>query len=240
VENAEHAAGDAESPRSPKGVHAARRTRLFPLTRLEAFSDGVFAIVITLLVLDLHVPDSPDRLLTQLAHMWPTFLGYLVSFAFIGGSWVAHTGLTSLVRATDGVFVSLNLLLLLFVSFLPFSTSLFTTHMTDSGQRVAVVVFGLNLTLSAVVASLLARYAARADRLSRDADRAELPWLERDRWAGVVLMSLSTAVSAVFPKIAVIFYLAVSMLLILHPVWRLHRLGWTRRYAGPPEPNGSN
>ena len=229
---------NAES--QPTEAHAAHRTRTFPLTRLEAFSDGVFAIVITLLVLDLHVPTSPDRLLGQLVHMWPSFLGYLVSFAFIGGSWVAHTGLTQLLRATDGVFVSLNLLLLLFVSFLPFSTNLFTTHMTDAGQRVAVVVFGLNLTLSAVAASWLASYAARRERLTRDADRAQLAWLERERWAGVALVSLSTAVSALFPKIAALFYLTVSMLLILHPVWRLHGLGRARRQAGPPKLKGSN
>lgn len=229
--NAEH---------QPTEAHAARRTRRFPLTRLEAFSDGVFAIVITLLILDLHVPLDADRLVGQLAQMWPSFLGYLVSFAFIGGSWVAHAGLTHLLRATDGVLVSLNLLLLLFVSFLPFSTSLFTTHMADSGKRAAVVVFGLNLALTAVVAALLASYAARVEPLRDDTNRAELMVLARERWAGVALVSVSTAISAVFPKIAVIFYLVVAMLLILHPLWRLHLLVRAQRRAESPKSNGSN
>ncbi|MFN8032625.1 MAG: TMEM175 family protein [Mycobacterium sp.] len=229
----------ADDAHQPSEARAARHNRLFPLNRLEAFSDGVFAIVITLLVLDLHVPADSDRLLAELVHMWPSFLGYLVSFAFIGGSWVGHTGLTQRVRTADGVFVSLNLLQLLFVSFLPFTTKLFTTHMTDTGQRVAVVAFGLNLTVAAVVAGMMATYACRADRVSHDEDRAGLAWLERERWAGVVLMVLTTAVSAVFPKIAVIFYLAVSTLLILLPVWRMHRVGRARRHVGSPKPNGT-
>ncbi|MGV9950265.1 TMEM175 family protein, partial [Rhodococcus aetherivorans] len=67
-----------------------------PTTRLDAFSDGVFAIVITLLVLELDVPDSAARLLEDLRAEWPSFLGYLVSFAFIGGVWVARSNLTRL------------------------------------------------------------------------------------------------------------------------------------------------
>lgn len=130
--------------------HPNRPSRQLSTTRLEAFSDGVFAIAVTLLVLDLKVPESPERLLEQLFAEWPSFLGYLVSFAFISASWIAHAGLTHLLQTADGVFLGLNLLLLLFVSFLPFTTSLFTKHMTDSGELVSVVAFGLNLTLAAL------------------------------------------------------------------------------------------
>jgi len=207
---------------------------LFPIARLEAFSDGVFAIAITLLVLNLSVPDSPDRLLSQLVEEWPSLLGYLVSFAFIGSTWVAHTVLTHLLRATDAVFLGLNLLLLLSVSFLPFTTDLLTKHLTDSGRQVAVVTFGLNLTLSMLVASTLASYALRADDLTREADSVELSWLERERWLGTGLMAAACALSAVFPKIAAIFYLGVAMLLIGRPIWRLHRWGRSRRHRVQP------
>jgi TMEM175 potassium channel family protein len=61
------------------------RGRLLPTSRLEAFSDGVFAIAITLLVLELHVPTGQEALLRGLEHEWPRYLGYFVSFAFIGG-----------------------------------------------------------------------------------------------------------------------------------------------------------
>lgn len=197
-----------------------------PVGRLEAFSDGVFAIAITLLILDLHAPDSPDRLVGQLATQWPSFLGYLVSFAFIGGSWISHTGLTHLLRATDGVFVGLNLMLLLFVSLLPFSTSLLTKHLTGSGERAAVVIFGLNLTLGTLIASMMASYVNRMDELKSSTDPARVAWIERQRWIHTGLFGLSTALSALVPKVGVGFYLLFSLMLIGQPVWRLQKHAW--------------
>src|SRR2546421_11750263 len=109
-------------------VASAERTsdqdRLLPTSRLEAFSDGVFAIAITLLVLELHVPTGHEALVKGLEHEWPRYLGYFVSFAFIGGGWVAHRTPTRVLKAADSDLMRLNLILLLFVSFLPFSTAI--------------------------------------------------------------------------------------------------------------------
>ena len=171
-----------------------------PASRLEAFSDGVFAIAITLLILNLHVPDSPDRLVSDLAAEWPSFLGYLVSFSFIGGSWLAHTALTHL---------------------LPFSTSLLTKHLSGAAEHVAVVIFGINLTLGTLVSSVMISYVARTDELKSNVDPAKVAWLERQRWTTATLFALSTALSAFFPKLAVGFYLMFSLLLIAQPLWRL-------------------
>ena len=203
-----------------------------PVSRMEAFSDGVFAIAITLLILDLHVPDSPDQLIAHLAAEWPSFLGYLVSFAFIGGSWIAHSGLTHLLRVTDGVFLSLNLLLLLFVSFLPFSTSLLTKHLTGSGEHLAVVIFGLNLTLGTLLSSVMISYVARMDELKSDVAPARVAWIERERWMSVALFALSTGLSFFVPRVAVGFYLLLSLMLIGQPVWQLHRRAWARWRRG--------
>ena len=139
-------------------------------------------------------------------------------------------------RNADGVFQGLNLLLLLFVSFLPFTTSLFTKHLTDSGERVAVVAFGLNLTLVALLVAALTSYVIRGADLRSDAGRAELTWPERERWLFVGLIAGSTAMSGVLPKIAVGFYLGVSALLITQPLWRLHRWGRARRHPVLPNP----
>ena len=147
--------------------------RLLPTDRLEAFSDGVFAIAITLLVLELHVPTGQEALLRGLEHEWPRYLGYFVSFAFIGGVWIAHSNLTRFIKAADPDLLRLNLMLLLFVSFLPFTTAIAATHLfasnlslreitiSTSTERVAVVVFGLNMTLAALMVYLMLRHAAR-------------------------------------------------------------------------------
>ncbi len=142
--------------------------RLLPKGRLEAFSDGVFAIVVTLLVLELEVPRAHERLWHELAQGWPAFLGYLVSFAFIGGSWISHSNMTRFIKATDDILMRLNLLLLLFVSFLPFTTNLMATHLNDPGEGLAVVVFGLNLTLAALLVSVVVGYAGHTPSLAAD------------------------------------------------------------------------
>lgn len=200
-----------------------------PVNRLESFSDGVFAIAITLLVLGLRVPESPERMINQLAAQWPSFLGYLVSFAFIGGSWIAHTGLTHLLRLTDGVVVGLNLLQLLFVSLLPYSTSLLTKHLTGPSERIAVVIFGLNLTLGTLISGVMVSYVKRMDELKGDVSPAKAMWLERQRWTMVAMFALSTAMSVLVPKVAVGFYLLFSLMLIGQPVWRLRKHMWPRR-----------
>ncbi len=212
------------------------RGHYLPVGRLEALSDGVFAIAVTLLILDLHVPQSPDRLVSQLAAQWPSFLGYLVSFAFIGGAWIAHTVLTHLLRVTDGVVVGLNLMLLLFVSLLPYSTSLLTTHLTGSSERVAVLIFGLNLTLGSLISGVMVSYVKRMNELKSNVDPAKAAWLVQQRWTTVALYALSTALSAFLPRVAVGFYLLFSLIMIGQPVWQLRKRVWpVRPRAGSAE-----
>src|SRR5215831_8454941 len=103
--------------------------RLLPTNRLEAFSDGVFAIAITLLVLELHVPTGREALVPELGSEWQRYLGYLVSFTFIGGVWIAHSNMTRFIKAVDPTLMRLNLTLLLFVSFLPCTTAIVATHL---------------------------------------------------------------------------------------------------------------
>ena len=92
--------------------------------RLEAFSDGVLAVAITLLVLDLHVDSkSAEPLNRQLWHAWPSFAAYAVSFLVIGIIWVNHHSLFRLAARVDRLLMFYNLLLLLFVITIPFTTS---------------------------------------------------------------------------------------------------------------------
>ena len=147
--------------------------------RLEAFSDGVFAIAITLLVIELHVPTGHEALVRGLEHEWPRYLGYFVSFAFIGGVWVAHSTMTRFLKAADPDLMRFNLILLLFVSFLPFTTAIVSTHLfasnlsfhevtvSSSAERVSAVLFGLNLTMAALMLYLMLRHAGRTPSVSK-------------------------------------------------------------------------
>jgi uncharacterized membrane protein len=217
--------------------------RLLPTGRLEAFSDGVFAIAITLLVLELHVPTGQEALLRGLEHEWPRYLGYFVSFAFIGGVWIAHSNLTRFIKAADPDLMRLNLMLLLFVSFLPFTTAIAATHLfasnlslreitiSTSTERVAAVVFGLNLTLAALMVYLMLRHAARTPGLAADdVAEEELQAFAKERRSATLLQASATVVGAFLPLTAVIFYLAVSVFFVIDPL--RHMRARVRRPAG--------
>jgi len=206
-------------------------SRLLPLGRLEAFSDGVFAIAITLLVIELHVPTGREGLVAGLEHEWPRYLGYLVSFAFIGGVWMAHSNLTSFIRAMDAPLMRLNLLLLLLVSLLPFTTAVVATHLftsfhafdhatslTFGAERLAVVLFGVNLTLAALTIYLVIRHASRAQGIPiDDAAQGELRSFSAERRLAAWLQGGATLLGVLLPILAVLFYLSVSLFFIAEP-----------------------
>ena len=242
-----HEAGDGLKQRGFAGtIPPAEGTgtlgRRLPTTRLAAFSDGVFAIAITLLVLELHVPGQHEVLAVALEHEWPRYLGYFVSFTFIGGVWIAHSNLTRFIKAADPTLMRLNLMLLLLVSFLPFTTAIAATHLfvsfltfdqvgtSSPGQRIAVVVFGLNLTLAALMLYLLLRHAASSPGIAAD-DMAEeeLQAFAKERRAAALFQGSATVVGGFLPLTAVIVYLAVSVFFIIDPLRHI-RL----RRAHPP------
>ena len=126
--------------------------------RLEAFSDGVIAVAITLLALDLTVPE-PGRgeLLTQLSNHWPQFAAYAVSFFTIGIIWVNHHARVNLIAVVDRTVLFLNLVLLLFVVLIPFATATMATYLTRGSEDshiamavYAVVLEGMALSFSAM------------------------------------------------------------------------------------------
>lgn len=211
-------------PASTSGTDPTHETgepgRLLPTNRLEAFSDGVFAIVVTLLVLELEVPTG-THLWHELASGWPGYLGYGVSFAFVGGAWIAHSTLTRFIQAADPVLLRLNLVLLLMVSLLPFTTNLMATHLTDPGEGTAVVVFGVNITLAALMVNVCVAYAARMPGLAAD-DYAEeeLRAFERERRLALLLQAVATAVALFLPVVAVLVFLGISVLLLVDPLFR--------------------
>jgi len=136
--------------------------------RVEAFSDGVFAIAITLLILDVHVPrDLPETttLRDALLKQWPSYLAFLTSFALIGIMWINHHKLFTLIKRSDHLLLVFNTLLLLGATIVPFTTSLLAEYIGHSEQRVAAMVYMGNFFVIAIFFNLLWRYAAQGHRL---------------------------------------------------------------------------
>ena len=137
--------------------------------RLEAFSDGVFAIAITLLVLDIHVPDPSTTadLAQQLGSQWPSYVAYGVSFLTIGIIWINHHAMLRRIKAIDHEILILNLLLLLCVGLLPFTTALMAAYLKESeGETLAAAIYaGSFLLMSVVFAAMNWTILFRKDHL---------------------------------------------------------------------------
>jgi len=163
-------------------------------TRVEAFSDGVFAIAITLLVLEIKVPHEAahGRLAAELLRLWPSYLAFLVSFANIGVMWVNHHRLFGLIRRSDDGLVGLNLLLLLGVTWVPFPTAVLAEHLLGPDQRVAGLLYAGTFFALAIVFNLLWRHAVRKGLC---ADHADVVSITRQYALGPVLYALTAGVA---------------------------------------------
>ena len=147
---------------------------LMSTSRVEAFSDGVFAIAITLLILEIHVPtDNTDtggltdaRLRHELLALWPSYLAYTMSFLLIGMVWINHHRMFRYIARVDGIVLGLNVLLLMDVAFLPFSTDILALSLRGtSAQHTATLLYGLVLAVGGVFFCGVWFYAAAGHRL---------------------------------------------------------------------------
>ena len=167
-------------------------------SRVEAFSDGIFAIAITLLVLNIRVP-VPDltghgsTLLPALLHLWPAYLGYLISFLTIGIMWVNHHSMFVLIRRIDRYFLLLSVFFLMCIAFLPFPTAVLADYLPEpKGRRVAVALYSATFVLIAVAYNALWWYAVRGGRLLHEnADREAVRNISRRYLLGPIAYGIS-------------------------------------------------
>ena len=138
-------------------------------SRLEAFSDGVFAIAATLLVLEFSVGDTPGPQLGHaLLELWPSYLAYVTSFITIGIIWINHHYCIQTVARGDRTFLFLNLLLLLTIGFLPFPTKLVAQYLQQPGEQTAVYAYAATFVVMSIIYNAWWRYASTGRRLIKD------------------------------------------------------------------------
>jgi uncharacterized membrane protein len=192
-----------KAPADPAPVHR-------DVMRLVAFSDAVFAITVTLLVLEIRPPADDTNLLHGLVALWPSYLAYAVTFLFIGQVWANHHVMFDHIRAADRAVLLLNTLLLMIVAFLPFATSVLAEALRSGhGQRTAVVFYAIAFDVTALTFNAVWQYAWRHRLLSEALDAAgataissrfqlALAWLAAGTLLGAVLPVLGLAVIVAF------------------------------------------
>jgi uncharacterized membrane protein len=186
--------------------------------RVEAFSDGVFAIAITLLVLEISVdPADYDHLGRALAHEWPAYLAYVTSFLTVGSVWIAHHNLFTHLRFIDPVLLRLNLVLLMAAAFLPFPTGVLAQsfHASEDAERTAILFYGVTALVIELLQRCALRYAASQPDLAITPLEGVAAPPEHRGWRDFVSSALYAAgILAgvfIFPRLAAVGYLAVAI-----------------------------
>jgi uncharacterized membrane protein len=182
--------------------------------RFETYSDGVFAIAATLLVLSFMVTTGPDAppLGHQLLHLWPSYLAYATSFLTIGIIWMNHHYCVETIARADRTLMFLNLLLLLTVAFLPFPTRLVADYLQKDGEQAAVYVYNATFVLMAVIYNVWWRYASNGRRLiAESVPDSALRAINRAFAPGVPMYAIAFLVAIWSPLASVAITLAIAV-----------------------------
>ncbi|HMC73217.1 MAG TPA: TMEM175 family protein [Terriglobales bacterium] len=166
--------------------------------RVEAFSDGVFAIAITLLILEIKIPKPSDgALANQLLRQWPSYFAFLISFAFIGVMWINHHRLFTHIKRCNNTLMILNLLLLLGVTIVPFPTAVLATHIGFADQRTAALLYNGVYVFIAIIFNLLWRYAVSRNHhlLGKEVDKENVGRISKQYAFGPLLYLFCAALA---------------------------------------------
>ncbi|MBV8506654.1 MAG: DUF1211 domain-containing protein [Alphaproteobacteria bacterium] len=188
--------------------------------RIEAFSDGVFAIAITLLILDIKLPHLKNSdLLSSLLQLWPAYFAYVLSFVMIGIYWANHHYIFKLFQKTNHALNLLNLLFLLFIAFLPLPTEVLGEYLLDkANQTTAATVYALGLLLPAASWLLMWLYASRGQRLiDRRLEAGYVRRLTLQYLGSVVLYSGAVIISLIDFRWGLGICVGLTLLYLLPP-----------------------
>jgi len=185
-------------------------------SRAEAFSDGVFAIAITLLILNVTVHRSGGTLGHDLLRLWPSYLAYAASFVTIGIMWVNHHTIMNLVERADRRFLLANICLLLCIAFFPFTTRLVAEHVRGSGAEAAALAYGFTGVATAIMFDITWFYAALGRRLlRRDAYPGVVSGITRTYIPGPWIYLAATLVAFASPVASIILFGVITLFYVV-------------------------
>jgi TMEM175 potassium channel family protein len=181
--------------------------------RVEAFSDGVFAIAITLLILAVGIEQAlaGGDLAGQLLDLWPAYIAYAASFLTIGIMWVNHHAVFRQFERVDRPLMLLNVLLLMMIAFVPFPTRVVADHAQSPHDRqAAALLYGSTMTLTAILFFSVWIYGSRRV-LRADADRREVSGITRSYLPGAPTYALATLVALVSSVASLVLFAAIAL-----------------------------
>ena len=182
--------------------------------RLEAFSDGVFAIAATLLILEVNLPGH-GSVTHDLVHAWPSYVAYAISFLTIGIIWVNHHTVMEQIGRVDRTFLFINVVFLMIVAFSPFPTRVLAEHLRH-GSKAAAFAYGVTFTLMSISYGTMWFYAATNRRLiAADADQRVVSGISRSFAPGSVIYGAATLSSLISAYLAVVLYAAIALFYVL-------------------------
>lgn len=182
-------------------------------SRAEAFSDGVFAIAITLLILAVGIEQAlaEGDLGRQVLDLWPAYIAYSVSFLTIGIMWVNHHAVFRQFAHVDRPLLLLNILLLMLIAFVPFPTRIVAEHARSADDRqAAALLYGTTMTITAILFFSVWYYGSR--RLLRpDADRREVSGITRSYLPGAPTYATATLIAFVSSTVSLILFGVIAL-----------------------------
>jgi len=181
--------------------------------RVESFSDGVFAIVITLLILNVHLDRQQALTLDALRNLAPDVFAFVLSFVIVGVYWVSHHNMLHLIKAVDRRLLWLNLVLLLAVVFVPFPASLLGQHL---GNPIAVILYALNLMVVNAVGTALWLYAgSHPDLMTESLSAATVRFVARLHSAPILVYAIGAVLAPWYVPASIVLFVAVPAFFIL-------------------------
>ena len=190
--------------------------RQLPTRRLEALIDGVFAIAITLLVIEIEVPDVESRHSSDLAdallELWPSYLAYAVTFFLVGAYWVNHHRMFFLLRGIDHTFLILNILCLMAIAIIPFPNAVVAGYLTHPDLRgVAAGVYGIAMLILATLYTVTWWYAYHRGLFKPEVDKAKVKRVLHTYSASIVIFSGGIILSRWSPLAALILFMLLPL-----------------------------